>query len=186
MSSSTTSPPAGTGPHYDLASHWWVLALRGLCAIAFGILAFLAPGVVLLSAALVFGVWLVVDGVLGLVAAFRSAGPRGLLLAEGALTLLMGLVALVFPVGAVLGFVLVTAAWALATGALMLGAAFRLHRHGRGWLALGGVVSMVWGVLLALAPMMGAVVLAWWAGGYAIAFGIALLVFAFRIRRPAA
>ncbi|WP_149537999.1 HdeD family acid-resistance protein [Siccirubricoccus phaeus] len=166
-----------------LAHRWWAVALRGVCAILFGILALLAPGAVLLSLALLFGAWLVVDGVLGLVAAARSPGRRGLLMAEGVLTIAMGVLALAFPVGAVLGFVLVTAAWALATGGLMVAAAWRMRqRPGRGWLALGGVVSVVWGVLLALAPVMGAVVLTWWAAGYAIAFGALLLVAAFRLR----
>jgi len=95
-------------------------------------------------------------------------------------------IALVLPSMAVVAFVLLTAAWALLTGGLMLAAAFRLHvSHGRWWLALGGIVSLVWGVLLVIAPMIGAVVLTWWLGGYAIVFGIVLLVFGFRLRRQA-
>jgi uncharacterized membrane protein HdeD (DUF308 family) len=87
---------------------------------------------------------------------------------------------------AVVAFVLLTAAWALLTGGLMLAAAFRLHvSHGRWWLALGGIVSLVWGVLLIIAPMIGAVVLTWWLGGYAIVFGIVLLVLGVRLRRQA-
>jgi uncharacterized membrane protein HdeD (DUF308 family) len=188
MSSTATPDQAASETMGEtLARNWWALALRGLCAILFGILALLAPGAILLSLALIFGAWLLVDGALGLVAAARGEGRRALLLAEGALTILMGVVALVFPAGAVLGFVLVTAAWALLSGAMMLAAAFRLHRrHGRVWLALGGILSIIWGVLLALAPMVGAVVLAWWLGVYAIVFGVALLVFAFRIRRSPA
>jgi uncharacterized membrane protein HdeD (DUF308 family) len=44
------------------------------------------------------------------------------------------------------------------------------------------VVSVLWGVLLAVFPVTGAVVLTWWLGGYAVAFGAALLVLAFRLR----
>jgi uncharacterized membrane protein HdeD (DUF308 family) len=95
-----------------------------------------------------------------------------------------GAVALVWPLITALTFVLVMAAWAVFSGALMLSAAFRLTRaHGRGWMALAGVVSVVWGVLLALAPGIGALVLTWWMGAYALFFGIALLVLAFRLRR---
>ena len=95
----------------------------------------------------------------------------------------MGLLAFLFPVGAVLAFVLVNAAWALLTGGLMLGAAFRLDAgHGRWWLALGGVVSLLWGAVLVIAPLAGAVVLTWWLGGYAIAFGAVLLAPAFKLR----
>ena len=95
----------------------------------------------------------------------------------------MGLIAAVLPVSAVLAFVFVTTAWALITGGLMLAAAFKLNQaHGRLWLALGGIVSVIWGVLLVIAPLVGAVVLTWWLGAYALVFGIALLVLAFQLR----
>ena len=115
--------------------------------------------------------------------AARAHERWGLLLAEGALNIVMGLIAGVFPVSAVLAFVFVTAAWALITGGLMLAAAFKLTQaHGRLWLALGGIVSVIWGVLLVIAPLVGAVVLTWWLGAYALVFGIALLVLAFQLR----
>ncbi|MCK8787861.1 DUF308 domain-containing protein [Roseomonas sp. NAR14] len=170
-----------------LAQNWWAVALRGVCGIVFGLIALVLPGAAMLSLALFFAAYLLVDGSFGIVAAVRAArtGERwGLLLAEALLNLAMGLIAFFFPAGAVLAFVLVTAAWALITGGLMLGAAFRLARsHGRIWLALGGIVSIIWGVLLVLAPIAGALVLTWWLGGYAIAFGVVLLVLAFRLRR---
>jgi uncharacterized membrane protein HdeD (DUF308 family) len=106
-----------------------------------------------------------------------------LLLIEAVLNIIMGLIALAFPASAVLAFVLVTAAWALLSGGLMLAAAFRLHMsHGRVWLALGGIVSIVWGILLVISPIIGALVLTWWLGAYAIVFGIALLILGFRLR----
>lgn len=80
-------------------------------------------------------------------------------------------------------FVLLIAAWAIVTGALMLWAAFRLDTDsGRGWLVLGGIVSLAYGVLLIIAPMIGALVLTWWLGAYALVFGVALLVLGFRLR----
>jgi uncharacterized membrane protein HdeD (DUF308 family) len=95
----------------------------------------------------------------------------------------MGIIAAVIPAAAVLSFVLITAVWALLSGGAMLAAAFSLHpAHGRWWLALGGIVSLIWGVLLVLAPVMGAIVLTWWLGAYAIVFGVMLLVLAFRLR----
>ena len=65
----------------------------------------------------------------------------------------------------------------------MIAAAFKLHEsHGRWWLAIGGVISVIWGVLLVLSPVIGAVVLTWWLGAYAFVFGIALIVLAFRLK----
>jgi len=169
-----------------LARNWWAIALRGVFGILFGLVALAVPTAVMLSLALLFAAYLLADGVLAIVASVRAAQSHerwGLLLTEGIVDLAMGILVLMFPAGAVLGFVLATAAWALVTGGLMLSAAFRLHAaHGRWWLALGGVVSLLWGVVLILAPLVGALVLTWWLGFYAIAFGVVLLVLAFRLR----
>jgi uncharacterized membrane protein HdeD (DUF308 family) len=176
-----------TGGHGAvLAQNWWALALRGVIAILFGLLALLAPGAVLLSLALLFGVYVAVDGVLAIIASVRAARRHerwGLLLLEGLLNLAMGAVALLVPITAVLAFVLITAAWSLVTGGLMLAASFRLTRdQGRWWMALSGVVSLLFGAALVAAPLLGAVVLTWWFAGYAIAFGVFLLVLAFKLR----
>jgi uncharacterized membrane protein HdeD (DUF308 family) len=169
-----------------LAQNWWALALRGLFAILFGIVALVLPGAVLISLALLFAAYLLVDGVLAIVAAIRAAQRHerwGLLLAEGVVDILVGVVALLFPVSAVLAFVLMTAAWALVTGVLLIVAAAKLHRaHGRAWMVLSGVISVLFGIALVAAPLVGAVVLTWWFAGYAIAFGALLIVLAFKLR----
>ena len=174
-----------------LAANWWTIVLRGVIAILFGAIALTAPGTVLLSLAFVIGIYLVLDGVIGLVGTVRAVtahGHWGTLLAEAILNILMGLIALFIPAAAILGFVLMMAAWALISGALMLAAALRLHiNHGRWWLGLGGIVSIIWGGLLVVAPLVGAVVLTWWLGAYAIVFGLSLLVAGWHLRgqRPA-
>jgi uncharacterized membrane protein HdeD (DUF308 family) len=169
-----------------LAQHWWTIALRGVIAVLFGLVALAAPGAALLSLALLFGAYLLADGIIELVVTWRAAraGVRwGPLLWEAVLSIIMGLIALVIPAAFVFAFVILLGAWALITGVLELVAAFRLHAsHGRWWLALGGVVSVIWGLLLAAAPMIGAVVVAWWLGFYAIFFGVTLLVAAWRLR----
>ena len=183
--------PAGPGAGNDamsavLAQNWWALAIRGVAAILFGVIAIAVPGAFLITLALFFAAYLLVDGVFGIVAAVRAAQRDerwGLLLAEGVLNIVMGAVAFLFPVSAVLAFVLVTAFWSLLTGGLMLAAAWKLNpEHGRWWMVLSGVVSILFGIALAIAPLIGAVVLTWWFGGYAIAFGALLLVLAFKLR----
>jgi uncharacterized membrane protein HdeD (DUF308 family) len=170
-----------------LARNWWAMALRGIAAILFGLIALVAPGAVLISLAIFFAAYLLVDGIFGIVSAIRAAQKHerwGLLLAEGVLNIVVGIIAFLFPVGAVLTFVLMTAAWALMTGGLMVGAAFKLGRaHGRGWMVLSGAVSILFGLALVMAPIIGAVVLTWWFGGYAIAFGALLLILAFKLRK---
>ncbi len=189
----TPAPSASPGPVPRsaamgalLAHNWWAIVLRGVCAIIFGAIAILAPAAAILSLVLLFSAYMFVDGVLGILAGVRAAraGERwGLLIAEGVLNLIVAVVALLWPAAAALAFELVIAAWAILTGALLAVAAFRLDKaYGRWWLALGGVVSIVFGVLLVIAPVAGLVVLTWWLGGYALAFGVMLLILGFKLR----
>lgn len=169
-----------------LARNWWALALRGVAGVFFGAIALFQPAAAMLTLAWIFAAYLLVDGVFAIVAGIRAAERHERwvwLLAEGVFDLVMSAVVLAFPAGAILAFVLVTAGWALVTGILMLIASVRLHgSHGRIWLGLGGVISLVFGLMLAGSPLIGAVVLTWWLGAYAIAFGLAMLVLAFRLR----
>jgi uncharacterized membrane protein HdeD (DUF308 family) len=169
-----------------LADNWWAIALRGVAAVVLGLIALWMPVAAMLTLAYLFAAYLLVDGVFALIAGLRAVRHHtrwGLLVGEGVLNLVMGSVAALVPAAAVVAFVLLTAAWALLTGGLMLAAAFNLHdTHGRWWLAAGGAVSMVWGVVLLIAPMIGALVLTWWLGAYAIVFGIAMLALAFTLR----
>jgi uncharacterized membrane protein HdeD (DUF308 family) len=169
-----------------LAANWWVVAIRGVLGIIFGLIALFFPGATILSLVLVFATYLVVDGIFAITAAVRAARRHdrwGMLTFEGIFNILTGAIAVLWPGLTVIAFIIIMAAWAIVTGALVLAAAFRLNmQHGRWWLVLSGAVSVVFGVLLILAPLAGAVVLTWWLGAYALVFGGALLVLAFRLR----
>lgn len=163
---------------------WWALALRGVFAILFGLIAVIFPFAALGSLVLVLSAYLAADGVLAIVSAVRAAraGERWAWLGvEGVLNIGAALVALFLPGLTVLALVILLAAWAVVSGIAMLVAAFR-GREGKLWLGLGGVISVVWGVLLYIQPIAGAVVLTFWLGLYALAFGFVLLVMGFRVR----
>ena len=195
----TANTPAGLGGAYQrmdamsaaLARNWWAVALRGVFAILFGLMALFLPGATLGSLVLLFAVYMLVDGVFDTFAGLRAAAHHarwGLLILEGVVDLLAGAATLVLPGLTVLVAITVLGIWAVVSGALLIVAAFRLHaQHGRWLLALSGLVSLVWGVVLYLSPVAGALVLTWWLGGYALAFGVLLLVLAVRLhgRRPA-
>jgi uncharacterized membrane protein HdeD (DUF308 family) len=169
-----------------LAQNWWAVALRGVFGILFGLIALFSPGATILALVLLFAAYLLADGVFGIVAAVRAASKHqrwGLLLLEGVVNIAVGVLALIWPGLTALAFVLMVAAWSLVTGGLMIAAAFKLHpEYGRWWLVLGGALSILFGVLLVIAPLAGLVVLTWWMGAYALVFGIMLLVLAFRLR----
>ncbi|MGC2780600.1 MAG: HdeD family acid-resistance protein [Bradyrhizobium sp.] len=169
-----------------LAENWWAVALRGVLGIAFGLIALFLPGATMLSLVLVFAAYMLVDGVFAIVAAVRAARQHerwGLLTFEGIADIVTAVIAVVWPGITVLAFVLLVAAWAIVSGCLMTAAAFHLDmEHGRGWLIFGGLVSVAYGVVLVIAPLIGALVLTWWLGAYALVFGVALLVLAFKLR----
>jgi uncharacterized membrane protein HdeD (DUF308 family) len=169
-----------------LAQNWWAIALRGIFAIIFGIIALFMPGAALLALVLLFAAYMVVDGILAIVAAVRAARQHerwGWLIVEGIVDLIAGGIAVVWPLATVIAFVLLMGAWAIVSGALLLAASFRFHvPHGRWLMALGGAISVIWGFLLIVWPPIGALALIWWMAAYALFFGVALIVLAFRLR----
>jgi uncharacterized membrane protein HdeD (DUF308 family) len=168
-----------------LAQAWWVVGLRGILGIIFGLICLLTPGIAVQVFVILFAAYMLVDGVFAIISGIRAArnGERwGLLLLEGVVDLAAGAVAVLWPAITLVALIWVIAVWAIISGALMLGAAFGLSLdHGRWWLALGGIASIIFGVLLVIEPLVGAVVLTMWVGAYAIVFGGVLLVLAFQL-----
>ncbi|MBV9172982.1 MAG: HdeD family acid-resistance protein [Chloroflexi bacterium] len=169
----------------QLARYWWVLALRGIAAVIFGILAFIWPGMTLAVLVILFGAYALVDGVLALIAAFRGETQHRIALAvEGLVSVLAGLAAFVWPGLTALVLLYIIAFWAIITGVLEIVEAIRL-RHvitNEFGLILGGILSIVFGIVLLVSPGTGALAVIFLIGAYAIIFGITLLVLAWRLR----
>jgi uncharacterized membrane protein HdeD (DUF308 family) len=169
-----------------IAQHWWAIAIRGALGILFGLVAFAYPGVTMLSLLYLFGAYAILDGGFAIASAYRAARSHrhwGLLVLEGVAGILAGGLAWFWPGISLIAFVVLVGVWALVTGALMFRAAFALHiKHGRFGLVFGGVVSMVFGGILIASPIVGALVLTWWIGVYAVIFGVSLLFLALRLR----
>jgi uncharacterized membrane protein HdeD (DUF308 family) len=191
MTINDASSPLGRGVLPVLARNWWALVLRGLAAILFGILAFAWPGITLFVLVLFFGAYMLVDGIFAIVAAVRAAGEEDrwwLLLIQGTLGVLAGLVAIFWPGLTALALLYFIAAWAIVTGIMEIVAAIRLRREIEGeWaLALSGALSVLFGVLLVVLPApAGLLSLVWLIGAYAVATGVLLLILAFRVRSEA-
>lgn len=170
-----------------LSTNWWALAFRGVVAILFAIFSFLWPGITLSVLVILFGVYAFLDGIFAIVSTVRAVqGHRrwGAFLLEGIVGILAGLCGWLVP-GITLAFLIfLIAAWAIITGVLELVAAIRLRRHlpGEWLLILTGVISILFGIALYIAPIAGAIVIVWWIAAYAFVFGILLLVLAFRLR----
>lgn len=173
---------------YQLAHNWGWLALRGAIGIIFGLLCFFAPFSTLGALMLVFGVYLVIDGIAMTAAAVgggaRVGVSRGALLAEGLLTILAGLVTFFLPAAAALAILYLWAFWALVTGVLEIWAGIKLrHEAAReAFLIVGGILSVLLAVALVVMPAAGLLALTWMLGVYAVLFGAAMLSLAFRAR----
>src|SRR5919198_5208261 len=172
----------------ELARHWWVLTLRGLVAVLFGLLAFAWPGMTLVVLIVLFGAYAVVDGVLGIVAALRGDTDHRLaMLLEGLVSVAAGLVAFVWPGLTALVLAYIIAFWAILTGVLEIVIAVRLRRviQNEWALLVGGALSVLSGVVVAAAPGAGAVALVWLIAAYAVVFGVALIAVSWQLRSHA-
>jgi uncharacterized membrane protein HdeD (DUF308 family) len=173
-----------------MSRDWWIIALQGVAAIAFGVLALVWPSITLLALVYLFAAYALVDGVLALVRGFRRGGGGGIdwwQVVLGIVAIAAGVIAFAAPDITAYALLLVIAAWAIASGALELVAAYQLREViRREWLlVLDGVISILFGVALIAFPSAGALAVVWLIGAYAIASGIIMLVLAFRMRgRP--
>jgi uncharacterized membrane protein HdeD (DUF308 family) len=173
-----------------LTRNWWVLAVRGAFAVLFGLLALIWPGVTVLALVLLFGAYALVDGVMALYTALFDRGRPGgrgggWLVLEGVAGVLAAIGAVVWPGITALVLLYLIAAWALVTGVAEIVAAIRLRREIEGeWLMiLSGALSILFGLLAFLFPGAGALAVVWLIATYAIAFGVVMLILAFRLRR---
>ena len=167
-------------------SSWWALVLRGLAAIAFGVLAFVWPQITLTALVFLWGAYALVDGAFAIAAGVKSHGENKrwwVLLLEGILGVAAGLVAFLVPGITALALLILIAAWAMVTGAFEIAAAIQLRKYIKGeWLlALAGVASVLFALALLFNPAAGALALVWLIGAYSIVFGVLLIVLGVRL-----
>jgi uncharacterized membrane protein HdeD (DUF308 family) len=169
-----------------LIGNWWALALRGVAAILFALIAFFWPGITATALIFLFGFYVLLDGIFALIAALRAArqhGRSGALLLEGVLDLVIAVIVFAWPGAALVAVVYLIAIWAVVTGVVLTAAGVALIRLSGEWLlVVCGLLSILLGVILFMQPGAGVVALSWWLGIYALLFGIVLLSTAFRIR----
>jgi uncharacterized membrane protein HdeD (DUF308 family) len=170
-----------------LAKNWWVLLLRGIAAIIFGVLAFAWPGITLLTLVMLYGAYALVDGVLAIVAAITggTSAPRWWLAIIGLLGVAAGILTIAMPGLTATLLLFFIAGWAVATGVFQIIGAIRLRKEiDNEWLLiLGGIISVLFGIGVVMAPGAGALALVWVIGMYAVIEGVLLIAFAFRLKK---
>ncbi|HEX2688663.1 MAG TPA: HdeD family acid-resistance protein [Kofleriaceae bacterium] len=167
---------------------WGGLALRGVAAILLGLISVLLPGVAFMSLVIVFGAYAIIDGGIVLIDAARSQVPgRRSAVFRGLTSLVAGVLALAWPGISALVLVMVIAGWAMVAGIFEIATAIWLRKEitGEWLLALQGVLSILFGAAMAIAPFLGAIVIGLWVGSYALVVGGLMLALAFRLRKVA-
>ncbi len=173
----------------ELADNWWLLLLRGIAAIAFGVLAFLWPDLTLLTLTYMWGFYAIADGVLALWAAIAGKGgeiaPRWWLTVVGIAGILAGLLAFVWPGMTALVLLMFIASWAIVIGVLQIWGAIRLRKEIEGeWLlGLSGLLSLAFGVIMIARPGTGALAVVWLIGWFAILVGCVYIALAFQLKK---
>jgi uncharacterized membrane protein HdeD (DUF308 family) len=169
---------------HTLVRNWWAVALRGLVAVLFGLLTFFVPAITLVTLVLLFGVYALLDGLFNVIAFIRVPAHHWALLIEGLIGIAAGILTFAWPAITAIALLYVIAFWAIFTGIFEIIAGIRLRKvMTNEWLLLVvGVLSLLFGILILLAPGVGALAIVLWIGAYACVFGISLLALAFRLR----
>lgn len=166
--------------------HWWLLTLRGVLAVIFGLLALIWPGVTFLVLAVVFGAYALADGIAAAVSAARaSGGTRAPLVFEAIVGIAFGIVALIWPGVTLLALTIIVGFWAIITGLTEIGTAISLRREieGEWFYVVFGAISVVFGLLVLFWPVSGALAIAWIIGVSAIVLGLSMIAASLRLHR---
>ena len=175
---------------HTLGRVWWLVLLRGIAAILFGVLALLWPGVTLVTLVLLWGAWALMDGVTALVAGWKAKDnekPMWQIVLVGIVGIAAGVLTFVMPGVTAIALLIMIAVWAIVSGVFQIGAAIRLRKEiANEWmLILSGALSVVFGALMILNPGAGAMAVLWIIGCFAIAFGMLLVILAFKLKKHA-
>jgi uncharacterized membrane protein HdeD (DUF308 family) len=171
----------------SLTKNWWLVVLRGMLAVLFGLTAFLWPGLTLLVLIILFGIYALADGIVAVITGLTHVkdSPRWwVFLLEGLVSIAAGVAALIWPGVASVILISIIAAWAVITGVFEIVGAIRLRREiNNEWLLmLGGLLSIAFGVLLVLYPAAAGLALIWMIGSYEVVFGALLIALGFRLK----
>ena len=172
---------------HALARNWWLLLLRGIFGVLFGVFSIVWPGMSLLTLVLIYGIYALADGVVSIAAAIQggTAAPRWWLTVVGLLGIAAGVLTYLWPGITAVVLVMLIGIWAIATGVMQIMGAIKLRKEIEGeWLLIAsGALSVIVGAFLCIWPGAGALALATVIGVYAIFYGALLIGFALRLRR---
>jgi uncharacterized membrane protein HdeD (DUF308 family) len=167
------------------AQNWGMFVVRGILALALGLLVFAAPVPSLAALIFVFAAYAIVDGIFAISAgAAAPGGPRWLLVIAGILGIGIGVYTVVSPGVTAVALVLLIGSFAFVRGIAEVGTAIWLrNRVESAWLyVLGGIVSILFGAFVIVAPGDGAFAILFVIGYYALFAGLMYVAIGLRLR----
>jgi uncharacterized membrane protein HdeD (DUF308 family) len=169
---------------------WWLVLLRGIFMVIFGLIALVSPSIALLTLVWLFGFYAILDGVAAIMIGIRARGEPHWVwtIVQGVVSVLAGVIALIWPGLTALALLFVVAFWAIVLGIGEIGGAFASRRRRStswGWTLAAGILNVIFGILLLIWPASGILTLVWLVGIFTLVGGLALIVLAFRVRSVA-
>ncbi len=169
-----------------ICDRWWVLLIRGMCAVLFGAIAFASPGLTLWALILLFAVYALIDGISGVILGFGAAGGRPWweMILLGLLGVIAGVLAFLWPGLTAVVLLYVIGFWAIVKGVLEISAAIKLRKvlEHEWWLILSGLLSIAFGAILFARPGAGALAMVLVIGAYAVVVGVMMIALSLRLR----
>lgn len=171
-----------------LFKNWWVLLLKGILLVLFGILAFVSPGITLATLVIWFSIYMMIDGafsIFGAISNWKTEEDKWLLLAEGAIGLMLGFLIYRSP-GTFVSFIaFIISFWSIFLGISRIAMAIQLRKEikGEGWLILMGLLSIVFGIIVFTQPAVGIATLMWMIGFFALLIGLLFILLSFKLRK---
>lgn len=170
------------------SEYWWIFLLRGIFGVILGLMALLMPGVTFTTLIIFLGAYLLIDGIFSIVAAInarKTMDSWGWYLASGLLGIIVGLLTFRNPFATALALLYLIAFWVLIAGIVEIVMAIRLRKEirGEGWYIVGGLLTIIFGILILVNPIAGALTLTMIFGIYALVFGILLIYLSFQLKK---
>jgi uncharacterized membrane protein HdeD (DUF308 family) len=171
----------------SVLKNWWLLTLKGVLLIIFGIIAFMNPGVTFTILLTWFAAFLFIDGVLSLISVFsnwKGTEDKWLFVLDGLVNILLGILIFRAPAAYTLIAVFFMGFWSIYSGISRIAIAIQLRKEitGEGWLALSGVLGVLFGIIIIFNPAIGVGTFMYMLAFFALAIGVLLVLLSFKVK----
>ncbi len=167
--------------------HWWIPLLLGIIVLALGVVVLLFPQTSYFTMTLLFGVVIILSGVMYLgMATSKEVKGRGWLIASGIIEIILGIVLAMMPAISAIALPLCLGFWLIFKGSSLIGIGYGLSKikgSGWGWTLFSALLLIICGIIILLQPLLyGMEAVIWWVGISFIIGGCTLMNYGFKVK----